>query len=214
MVHPFICFFFNDTATTEIYTLSLHDALPIYPLLHLPGGLVGEGDRQDLAGLHAAGAEQVGDPVGQHPGLARAGTGDDEQRAALVDDGLPLRPVEAGEHAIQLPPHLTGCGALEGRGAGEGLLDAAHDHTTVVRSGTRPAVADRRPRVVLATPIGGVADSPTCCSPPSAFTTATGIRCPSPLAEQPPHQTPRARGARGVSRSRGPTATAPPRRTR
>src|SRR3712207_7653779 len=26
-----MCFFFNDTATTEIYTLSLHDALPISP---------------------------------------------------------------------------------------------------------------------------------------------------------------------------------------
>ena len=26
-------FFFNDTATTEIYTLSLHDALPIYTKL-------------------------------------------------------------------------------------------------------------------------------------------------------------------------------------
>src|SRR2546429_6539006 len=26
----FIFFFFNDTATTEIYTLSLHDALPIW----------------------------------------------------------------------------------------------------------------------------------------------------------------------------------------
>ena len=25
-----IIFFFNDTATTEIYTLSLHDALPIF----------------------------------------------------------------------------------------------------------------------------------------------------------------------------------------
>src|SRR3712207_8513104 len=25
-----VFFFFNDTATTEIYTLSLHDALPIY----------------------------------------------------------------------------------------------------------------------------------------------------------------------------------------
>src|SRR3712207_7105563 len=25
-----MCFLFNDTATTEIYTLSLHDALPIY----------------------------------------------------------------------------------------------------------------------------------------------------------------------------------------
>src|SRR3972149_1872841 len=27
-----LCFFFNDTATTEIYTLSLHDALPIFVL--------------------------------------------------------------------------------------------------------------------------------------------------------------------------------------
>src|SRR6266487_4419202 len=28
----FFFFFFNDTATTEIYTLSLHDALPIFAL--------------------------------------------------------------------------------------------------------------------------------------------------------------------------------------
>src|SRR3954464_14980360 len=28
-VRIFVSFFFNDTATTEIYTLSLHDALPI-----------------------------------------------------------------------------------------------------------------------------------------------------------------------------------------
>src|SRR6266568_9436175 len=27
----FFFFFFNDTATTEIYTLSLHDALPTWP---------------------------------------------------------------------------------------------------------------------------------------------------------------------------------------
>src|SRR2546430_8307770 len=27
----YVFFFFNDTATTEIYTLSLHDALPISP---------------------------------------------------------------------------------------------------------------------------------------------------------------------------------------
>src|SRR3712207_7604121 len=27
-----VLFFFNDTATTEIYTLSLHDALPISPV--------------------------------------------------------------------------------------------------------------------------------------------------------------------------------------
>src|SRR2546430_10181587 len=31
MCTSFLFFFFNDTATTEIYTLSLHDALPISP---------------------------------------------------------------------------------------------------------------------------------------------------------------------------------------
>src|SRR5437773_7627733 len=31
-----IFFFFNDTATTEIYTLSLHDALPIWGTETLP----------------------------------------------------------------------------------------------------------------------------------------------------------------------------------
>src|SRR3712207_7220849 len=31
IINFFVFFFFNDTATTEIYTLSLHDALPISP---------------------------------------------------------------------------------------------------------------------------------------------------------------------------------------
>ena len=31
----FSFFFFNDTATTDIYTLSLHDALPIYGSSHI-----------------------------------------------------------------------------------------------------------------------------------------------------------------------------------
>src|SRR5947209_13696120 len=47
----FLFFFFNDTATTEIYTLSLHDALPIFP-----------GARPDLGralGQHDAGAGQL-----------------------------------------------------------------------------------------------------------------------------------------------------------
>src|SRR2546429_875828 len=41
--HPsslFSFFFFNDTATTEIYTLSLHDALPIYWPVRPPLSLV------------------------------------------------------------------------------------------------------------------------------------------------------------------------------
>src|SRR3712207_7957091 len=32
----FLFFFFNDTATTEIYTLSLHDALPIFQVSTAP----------------------------------------------------------------------------------------------------------------------------------------------------------------------------------
>src|SRR5260370_9012057 len=32
LVSIFLFFFFNDTATTEIYPLSLHDALPILPV--------------------------------------------------------------------------------------------------------------------------------------------------------------------------------------
>src|SRR5258705_4870663 len=40
-------FFFNDTATTEIYTLSLHDALPIWtrPLRYVPSDTVGNASR-------------------------------------------------------------------------------------------------------------------------------------------------------------------------
>src|SRR5260370_26550304 len=36
-LYPF--FFFNDTATTEIYTLSLHDALPIYTAKNTAPGI-------------------------------------------------------------------------------------------------------------------------------------------------------------------------------
>src|SRR3712207_7600531 len=46
-------FFFNDTATTEIYTLPLHDALPIY------GDLAGVGDRADQAQARRLGVVRV-----------------------------------------------------------------------------------------------------------------------------------------------------------
>src|SRR3989442_13473305 len=40
---PLIFFFFNDTATTEIYTLSLHDALPISYVLGVQANAVAQG---------------------------------------------------------------------------------------------------------------------------------------------------------------------------
>src|SRR3712207_7195018 len=59
-----LCFFFNDPATTEIYTLSLHDALPILRALRDVGAhaarvvvvVVRDDDVLDrLAGEHLAG---------------------------------------------------------------------------------------------------------------------------------------------------------------
>src|SRR2546427_9213433 len=57
-----LSFFFNDTATTEIYTLSLHDALPIYAVQHVrrvadPAGersaaVLGEVDAAQKADRH------------------------------------------------------------------------------------------------------------------------------------------------------------------
>src|SRR3712207_6954376 len=51
-------FFFNDTATTEIYTLSLHDALPIWPPegRGRPGGRRRHGPRAQRHPGHPAGS--------------------------------------------------------------------------------------------------------------------------------------------------------------
>src|SRR5947209_13531791 len=48
---------FNDTPTTEIYTLSLHDALPIWPAV-LPLGRRGSGNRRPPRRLGARGARR------------------------------------------------------------------------------------------------------------------------------------------------------------
>src|SRR2546430_15355203 len=47
----FFFFFFNDTATTEIYTLSLHDALPIFVAS-------GRGEREIDERAHALGVRE------------------------------------------------------------------------------------------------------------------------------------------------------------
>src|SRR2546430_7958053 len=52
LLPSFFFFFFNDTATTEIYTLSLHDALPIYIMKADPLDLgSGVGDEQRASGF-------------------------------------------------------------------------------------------------------------------------------------------------------------------
>src|SRR3712207_8115679 len=55
-----LCFFFNDTATTEIYTLSLHDALPI-SVERFEDLLINEVQRVDCARWHDGARVLLGD---------------------------------------------------------------------------------------------------------------------------------------------------------
>src|SRR3712207_8195102 len=63
-------FFFNDTATTEIYTLSLHDALPIYPAEDLPAvrrrGAVDDRVEARLDGRDAVPVEELAQRSEEH----------------------------------------------------------------------------------------------------------------------------------------------------
>ena len=67
------------------------------PLLHLPRRFVRERDREDLVRLRAHRVNQVCDAVGEHSRLARARTGDHEQRPFRREDGLALRGIEVRE---------------------------------------------------------------------------------------------------------------------
>src|SRR3712207_4131148 len=112
----FLFFFFNDTATTEIYTLSLHDALPIWR-------------RRDRALRDGLEPRDAGERRGGHarPGvlLRRAGLGRgdarraDPRRAArrrLRARSRPRR--ERGRDGGDLAAHLDlAVGADDGPGA-------------------------------------------------------------------------------------------------
>src|SRR3712207_9542455 len=60
-------FFFNDTATTEIYTLSLHDALPILVSVRRGIGGGSRRDDEDVRRSVARGTSGRGEDVGQVP---------------------------------------------------------------------------------------------------------------------------------------------------
>ena len=72
----------------------------VEPLSHLAGGLVREGDREDLVRFRADRVDQVRDAVGQDARLPRAGAGDDKQRSFRGEHGLALGRVEVGEVAL------------------------------------------------------------------------------------------------------------------
>ncbi len=77
------------------------------PFAHLARRLVGEGDGQQFGRKSAAGGEDMGEPRRQHPGLAGAGAGENQNRAVDRFDGAPLRLVECREVG-RFPGRRTG----------------------------------------------------------------------------------------------------------
>src|SRR3989449_8620011 len=103
----FFFFFFNDTATTEIYTLSLHDALPIcervgrdpQPVRHLAAV------REDIARLRRVELERYEQAlVGRvhHDAVARRGVHDGRQHRGGHDQ----QALRSEEHTSELQSRL------------------------------------------------------------------------------------------------------------
>src|SRR5258708_40249507 len=86
-------FFFNDTATTEIYTLSLHDALPIF-VQDVPHA-VGVGRELRAAGMDAGQALQ------QMVGQARLAVQAPDARGPAAGGG-PALALRRGEGPVQV----------------------------------------------------------------------------------------------------------------
>ncbi len=76
---------------------------PPDPLAQLAGGLVGEGDHHDPAGVGPPG-QQAGQPVGDHPRLARAGPRDDQQRPRREQHRFELGGVQLGGERLAGEP--------------------------------------------------------------------------------------------------------------
>src|SRR5687767_233139 len=111
MTFLFLCFFTN-TATTEIYTLSLHDALPII--------------RGDLLGHRRV------DPLARRESrLSPAVPGGRGDRDGAVLAALPVRPLGPG---VRLPPHPGGRAASDpGQPACGGIPDRYRDTDVALR---------------------------------------------------------------------------------
>src|SRR5256885_13164709 len=108
--HLFVLFFFNDTATTEIYTLSLHDALPICPC-DLLCVLLWRRDRRD--------------PVTGQEGLQRPRPGSAGPRHRTREQDVRLAGVVVRQRADG-DPAIGGQGIGDLRGQREGVLLGQH----------------------------------------------------------------------------------------
>src|SRR2546430_11846504 len=100
-------FFFNDTATTEIYTLSLHDALPISLPPH--GRRPRSAARGPCPPLHRRTRDRGGRhgarlPGGRTPSAAQSGGGKEETPRPRAPGPPPASPGGGGHPPPPPPP--------------------------------------------------------------------------------------------------------------
>src|SRR2546422_8417748 len=102
-------FFFNDTATTEIYTLSLHDALPIY---HRHGNFEHHAESPGAckqADDHARGAERLDHDDDERPDARERDPHAAEEAGDRRDAAVKLAQAVDEEDAAHGQPHEEGC---------------------------------------------------------------------------------------------------------
>src|SRR5256885_1116705 len=163
----YIFFFFNDTAPTEIYTLPLRDALPIYGLAQALGQALRDDARGRVGG--AAGREGHGQ-LDQLVGPLALGPGGGGQRGDGGGAGggkdLAARGLEGG--GSHMSPQ-AGRGGSESRGAVWAGTSARSQMMFLARSAAR--ACSSRPRRCCSTS--------SVCSPWCGGGRRTGRRWPS-----------------------------------
>ena len=150
---------------------------------HLPRRLVRERDREDLVRLGRVGRDQIGDPVGEHAGLARPGAGQDQQRPLAVRDGLPLGVVQAGEKGLELGGGVGHGSIFNGSGGGGRF----RPRTSCFRGRARPP--HRAPIRLCAVTANSAA---TCAIDPdrtSAYVGTLPVDLPAPEPDPEAHVT-------------------------
>src|SRR5256885_8600464 len=130
LVPYFLFFFFNDTATTEIYTLSLHDALPI------SYRNVGHSGWAAMSGATAWGVDQLRVQKTSSGELIRFSyrVVDAKKAQVLHDKKAEPHLIGLRSHAMLSVPTLENVGQLRQTEALENGKDRSEEHTSELQS--------------------------------------------------------------------------------
>src|SRR5258708_24421383 len=137
-----ISFFFNDTATTEIYTLSLHDALPIFHPIGIEGEKAPARAQQakDFPGARRRVGKVVHDAAQERAVKSFRGEGQVLDVAGDEFDPRMLAPPDLQQFGADVETDAVVAGARDQRREGAGAAAEIDDP----RAGLQPRELDER----------------------------------------------------------------------